>query len=118
MSYGQQKESIEGSSPSKLFRTVDAVNRLDVKDINRDGLFVSKRKLRPTNPLEPAYTWRDTRDNVNSIYGDIGNHSKVQHPSYINRRNDLSYNVHDIEGAKANSCNERRYFLSVRFDLT
>jgi len=45
------------------------VNRLDVKDINRDGLFETRRKNNPTNPLDPVYTWRDTRMSLNEKYG-------------------------------------------------
>ena len=48
--------------PTKLFRTVNAVNRLDVKDINTDGIFISKRRENPINPLEPKYSWRDNVD--------------------------------------------------------
>jgi hypothetical protein len=100
----------------KLYRTIEAVQRLNVKDINRDGSFVSKRTLSPTNPLEPSYTWRDRGDSTNYQYGDIGNRSRVNASQRINKPNDLAYNVHDIEGAKANSSNERRYFFSVHCD--
>ena len=92
---------------------MNAVSRLNVKDINKDGVFVSKRTHSPTNPLEPAYTWRDRGDRVNERYGDIGNHPKQQIPENPNRRSDLNYSTYDIEGAKSNSFNERRYFLSV-----
>ena len=85
-----------------------------MKDINKDGTFISKRTNNPTNPLDPAYTWRDAnRYSVNSNYGDIGNHNKQQIPHYVNRRSDLNSSTHDIEGAKANSYNDRRYFLNV-----
>lgn len=36
-----KEEVVEKSAPRKLFRTVDAVSRLNVKDINTDGIFVS-----------------------------------------------------------------------------
>ncbi len=61
ISSNHKKEEIEGSSPMKLFRTVEAVSRLDVKDINRDGTFTSARTSCPSDPLDPTYTWRDTR---------------------------------------------------------
>jgi hypothetical protein len=64
-----EKAPIEGSAPSKLFRTINAVNRLEVKDINTDGVFISARKSNPTNPLDPSYTWRDKRASVNPRYG-------------------------------------------------
>ena len=111
------KPDIQGSNPSKLFRTVDAVSRLDVKDINKDGTFISKRTQSPTNPLDPSYTWRDAnRYVVNSHYGDIGNHNRQQIPQHVNRRSDLNYSTHDIEGAKANSYNDRRYFVNVPYE--
>lgn len=64
-----EKAPIEGSAPNKLFRTINAVNRLEVKDINTDGVFVSARKSNPTNPLDPSYTWSDQRASVNPRYG-------------------------------------------------
>jgi hypothetical protein len=96
-----------------LFRTIEAVNRLDVKDINRDGIFVSKRISSPTDPLNPTYTWRDTKEMVNQQYGNLGNQPRHLIADRVNRKNDLAINPHDIEGAKANSLNDRRYFLSV-----
>lgn len=41
--YSPKNQPVEGSSPSKLFKTVDAIPRLSVRDINNDGKFVSKR---------------------------------------------------------------------------
>lgn len=57
-----KNQKIEGSSPSKLFRTVEAISRMNVKDINDDGKFVSKRTKNPTDPLHPLYTWRDATE--------------------------------------------------------
>lgn len=111
----REKEAIEGSLPTKLFKTINAVNRLEVKDINTDGLFTSQRVSNPTNPLEPSYTWRDQRGSLNISYGDIGNRSKQVHPQEVNKREDMQLGIYDIEGAKANSSNERKYFFSVPF---
>ena len=36
-----KNEKIQDSEPSKLFRTIDGVSRLQVKDINNDGKFIS-----------------------------------------------------------------------------
>ena len=83
-----KNETVEGSEPSKLFRTVEAVSRLSVKDINDDGKFVSRRRNNPTDPLNPSYEWRDRSldqkgfvftkpileqdgKNLNNRYGDI-----------------------------------------------
>jgi hypothetical protein len=96
-----------------LFKTINAVNRLEVKDINTDGSFISARRNNPINPLDPSYTWRDERTAINRQYGDIGNRPKEVIPNRVNKREDLSLGIHDIEGAKANSSNERRYFFSV-----
>lgn len=100
-----EKAPIEGSAPNKLFKTVNAVNRLEVKDINNDGVFISKRRENPVNPLEPSYTWREERAKVNDRYGEIGNHPKEIIPSKVNKRQDSSLGIYDIEGASANSSN-------------
>lgn len=55
-----KEEVVEKSAPKKLFRTVDAVSRLHVKDINTDGIFVSERRENPIDPLNPTYKWRDS----------------------------------------------------------
>lgn len=105
--YQKEDQPIEGSIPSKLFRTVDAKSRLEVKDINLDGSFRTSRMDNPTNPLQPTYTWRaNRRSEVLTNYGDIGNHPKEVIPSKVNRRSDFSLNIADIQGAKANSSNE------------
>ena len=109
-----RKEDIEGSSPLKLFRTVEAVSRLEVKDINRDGTFVSARTVRPSDPLEPTYTWRDTREAVNRTYGSLGNRPKELIPAVVRKPESVDLKTCDIEGAQANSSNERKYFFSVR----
>lgn len=63
------KEPIEGSSPSKLTKEGKGVPRLEVKDINKDGIFETKRVV---NPLKPEYHWRDNDDKqLNSGYGVI-----------------------------------------------
>lgn len=59
MASSVEKPPIEGTTPNKLFKTINAVNRLEVKDINTDGVFISERRNNPVNPLEPSYTWRD-----------------------------------------------------------
>lgn len=78
------------------------MNRLDVKDINRDGIFVTRRMANPVNPLEPTYTWRDNRESINQQYGEIGNHSRRLYDE-SNRKLDRSLNVKDIEGTQTNS---------------
>lgn len=57
-----KNEKIQGSQPSKLFRTIDAVSRLQVKDINNDGKFISERTNNPIDPLNPNYIWRDNTE--------------------------------------------------------
>lgn len=83
-----------------------------MKDINKDGVFISARRD-ASNPLEPSYTWRDQGYEVNDKYGEIGNRPKNLVHKNINKREDLNLGIYDIEGAKANSSNERRYFFSV-----
>ena len=104
-------EPIEGSQPGKHFRKVEQTERLKVNDINKDGVFRSGRLDRPSDPLNPSYVWRDTGNGVNSSYGDIGNRPQIQAPD----KNKQDYILHtkDIEGAKANSYNERRHLLNV-----
>lgn len=46
------KEEIHGSKPKKLFLQNSYVGNLNVKDINENNQFKSKRLL---NPLEPVY---------------------------------------------------------------
>lgn len=53
---------VAGSTPAKLFQSIEAVSRLDVQDINRDGIFISARRENPTDPLNPSYHWRDRPD--------------------------------------------------------
>lgn len=63
------REPVEGSSPSKLTKEGKGVPRLEVKDINKDGIFETKRVV---NPLKPEYQWRDNDDkHLNSGYGII-----------------------------------------------
>jgi hypothetical protein len=50
---------------------------------------------------------------LNQSYGDIGSRPKEVIPSQVNKQNDFSLGIYDIEGAKANSSNERKYFFSV-----
>ena len=33
-----------------------------MKDINQDGVFISKRRNNPIDPLNPKYYWRDNVD--------------------------------------------------------
>ena len=83
-----------------------------MSDINRDGVFRSARIDKPSDPLNPNYVWRDTKEGVNQKYGDIGNRSQIQAPE--RNKQDFILRTKDIEGAKANSYNERRHLLAVR----
>lgn len=106
------KEPIEGSKPSHLTKQLRSVPRLEVKDINKDGIFQSSRQ---TNPLQPQYHWRDQDDqSLNSNYGEIkGAEVKRIHPLSVNRDNNLSLNVRDIEGTQANSFFAKSHFIDV-----
>ena len=53
--------------------------------------------------------------NVNDRYGDIGNKPKEVIPHQVKKQQDMSLSTYDIEGARANSYNERKYFFSVLF---
>jgi hypothetical protein len=59
---------------------------LEVKDINNDGIFVSKRKSNPTNPNTPSYVWQEQRDKLNCSYGEIGNHPREIIPQIVNKQ--------------------------------
>ena len=50
------REPIAGSQPSQLTKLIKANSNLEVKDINKDGVFETKRTV---NPLNPVYNWRD-----------------------------------------------------------
>lgn len=106
------REAVEGSSPSKLTKNLNAVSRLEVKDINKEHKFETKRS---TNPLEPNYNWRDDYDrNLNQQYGHIsGTNVRQMHPAQVNRPNNLNLNVKDIEGTQANSYYARSHFVDV-----
>ena len=106
------KEPVEGSSPSKLTKDVSAVPRLEVKDINKEYIFESRRS---TNPLQPNYQWRDDFDkNLNRDYGSIqGSNVRQMHPTSVNRPNNLSLGIKDIEGTQANSYYARSHFVDV-----
>jgi hypothetical protein len=90
------------------------VPRLQVKDINKDGLFESTRS---TNPLQPAYHWRDNEDKtLNHSYGCIrGSEPRQIHPSSVNRANNLCLGIGDIEGTQANSFFAKSHFVDVAF---
>lgn len=108
------REPIEGSRPAHLHKEIKGHSYLDVKDINRDGIFESKRI---TNPLAPSYTWRDQDDkSVNPNYGEIvGTTPKQIHPLEVSQTRplNLSLNIQDIEGTKSNSFAEKTYFIDV-----
>jgi hypothetical protein len=55
--------------------------------------------------------------NVNDRYGDIGNKPKEVIPHQVKKPQDMSLSTYDIEGARANSYNERKYFFSVLFEI-
>lgn len=114
MNRGKQilKDPIIGSNPSKLTKDIRAVARLDVKDINKDLIFQTTRH---TNPIQPSYLWRDQEDkSLNNEYGRItGSEAKRSHPLSVNRPNNLSLNVKDIEGSQANSFYARSHFIDV-----
>jgi hypothetical protein len=88
--------------------------RLEVKDINKDGIFESTRN---TNPLQPEYHWRDNDDkNLNQSYGGIGGSLPKQiHPSAINKPNNFCLGIKDIEGTQANSFFAKSHFVDVPF---
>lgn len=77
------KDPIEGSQPSKLTKLIKAHSNLEVKDINKDGVFESNRHV---NPLNPTYQWRDVEDKqLNDKYGQInGTQPKRNHPLKVN----------------------------------
>lgn len=70
---------------------------------------------RHTNPLEPSYLWRDEDDRkLNDHYGKIkGSEVRQMHPQAVNRPNNLSLNVKDIDGTQANSFYSRSHFVDV-----
>jgi hypothetical protein len=88
------------------------VQRLQVKDINKDGIFESSRT---TNPLKPEYHWRDNDDkDLNNSYGVIrGSEPRQVHPSAVNKPNDLCLGIKDIEGTQANSFFAKSHFVDV-----
>jgi len=55
--------------------------------------------------------------NVNDRYGDIGNKPKEVILHQVKKQQDMSLSTYDIEGARANSYNERKYFFSVLFKV-
>jgi len=108
------KEPIQGSSPSKLTKDLHAVPRLEVKDINKDMIFETKRV---TDPLKPSYLWRDDDDkNLNKQYGKIeGSEVKRIHPLSVSKDNNLCLGIKDIDGSQANSFFSRYHFIDVHF---
>lgn len=54
--YDILNEVVPGSKSRPLAYPLNAVSRLKVEDINKEGVFESKRV---TNPLAPIYKWRD-----------------------------------------------------------
>lgn len=63
------RDPITGSTPMARTKDLNAISRLQVKDINKDGIFESTRH---TNPLIPNYEWRDDENDkqkVNMGYG-------------------------------------------------
>ena len=52
---------------TQLTKLIKANSNLEVKDINKDGIFETKRTV---NPLNPVYNWRDQEDKgPNEQYG-------------------------------------------------
>lgn len=107
------KEPIQGSQPAKLTKIIKAHSNLEVKDINKDGIFETKRNI---NPLEPNYEWRDHDDKkLNKNYGRIdGTNPRQMHPVSVNRPNNLCLDLNDIDGTKSNSCFSKAHFLEVK----
>lgn len=89
-----------------------AKSRLEVKDINKDGLFESKRS---GNPLEPVYNWRDNdQKQLSHSYGFIeGSRPMKLIKQPANRPANTCLDTKDIEGTAANSLNAKSYFIDV-----
>lgn len=99
--------------PSKLTKELyNTKSRLEVKDINKDGIFETRRTV---NPLMPTYNWRDEEQQPpNPVYGSIkGCEVRKLHPETVNRPNNLCLNTKDIEGSQSNSCFAKAHFLDV-----
>jgi hypothetical protein len=63
--------------------TNDGVSRLEVSDINKDGIFKSTRHA---DPLDPVYQWRDELEKINDKYGKIeGNGARERHQVFVNK---------------------------------
>jgi len=90
--------------------------KLEVKDINKDGIFETNRSI---NPLQPSYVWRDDDDKkLNPNYGQIkGNEVRKLHPSQVNRPNNYCLDVKDIDGTQSNSCFVKAHFIDVKIIL-
>lgn len=88
-------------------------NVLQVRDINKDGIFESTRH---TNPLQPNYYWRDNQNEVlkvNHSYGQIeGTQPKMLYPQ-VNKVNNFMFNTRDIEGTTTNSAFNRSHMMDV-----
>ena len=78
------KEPIAGSQPAKLTKLIKAHSNLEVKDINKDGIFETNRHI---NPLEPTYKWREEENGEPREYGKIqGTVPKRMHPVEISQK--------------------------------
>lgn len=110
-------EVIPGTKSKQLVYPINGVSRLKVEDINKEGIFESRRQ---TNPLAPVYKWRDedTTTKLNTDYGKIeGNKTKEKHPTVVNKMGYSNLKTSDIDGACHNSYYDRNYFLEKRRDI-
>ena len=91
-------DDIDGARPARRIRLMkDAVDTLDVRDINNDGIFKSSRV---TDPLNPSYLY----DGMMSK-DDFG---KPSPPLKPHNGPDRRFNLDDIPGASAD-CSTNRY---------
>ena len=86
-------DDIAGAQPKHLIMRYLGDRSLNVKDINEDGIFKTRRE---TNPLNPDYYY-----DGHHLPQDFG----IQKSNYKNRRDhlDLSLKTDDIQGAAADS---------------
>ena len=89
-------DDINGASPKHLIKGYMGNRNLDVSDINKDGIFKTKRE---TNPLVPDYYYDGQH-----YPQDFG----IQKSNYKTRRDhlDLSLKTEDIQGAAADSATQ------------
>lgn len=61
-------QPVPGSQSLPRTHTNDGISRLDVGDINKEGMFKSTRMA---DPLDPVYQWKDELEKINMKYGKI-----------------------------------------------